>query len=121
MNHINSILGTKIDQQREDYLQYCLCTKRLSQNSVSAYDIDLNQFLIFLEQEYPEITAGEQVLKPVLQDYLLDLNEKYAVSSAKKKNRLSQRLFQLDDRRGTDHRTSFHPSTDPHERAAATS
>lgn len=85
MNNINNILGTKIDQQREDYLQYCLCTKRLSQNSVSAYDIDLNQFLIFLEQEYPEITAGEQVLKPVLQDYLLDLNEKYAVSSTKRK------------------------------------
>ena len=116
MNNINCILGTKIDQQREDYLQYCLCTKRLSQNSVSAYDIDLNQFLIFLEQEYPEITAGEQVLKPVLQDYLLDLNEKYAVSSAKRKIAVIGDMLELGSYSAEAHASVGRKAAENHER-----
>lgn len=76
---------TPIYQQKMAYLQHCLYTKRLAELSVAAYDIDLSQFLLFLEKQYPEIQSASQIMKATLQNYVYSLNEKYAVSSSKRK------------------------------------
>jgi len=74
-----------LQQQTQDYLRFCTHTKRLSSLTVSAYRIDLAQFQTFLKQEEPAISSADQVTKAMLQSYIFTLNEKYAVSSVKRK------------------------------------
>ena len=75
----------QLQEQIQTYLQFCTYTKRLASLTVYAYEIDLSQFLCFLEEHNPEIQSAEQITKPVLQSYVFALNEKYAVSSTKRK------------------------------------
>lgn len=72
-------------KQKEAYLQFCFYTKRLAELSISAYEIDLMQFWDFLKENYPDIQSAELITRSVLQSYVYHLNEKYAVSSTKRK------------------------------------
>lgn len=76
---------TPIEQQKDRYLHHCLCTKRLSDLTVSAYEIDLHQFLEFLESRYPDHTCGSTISKTILQEYILFMNDHYKVPTVKRK------------------------------------
>ena len=71
---MNENIYTSIEQQKDRYLHHCLCTKRLSDLTVSAYEIDLHQFLEFLESRYPDHTCGSTISKTILQEYILSMN-----------------------------------------------
>ena len=75
----------KLQQQLQDYLHFAMYTKRLASLTISAYEIDLKQFYLFLKKEYPDISSAQDISKAILQNYIFLLNEKYAVSSAKRK------------------------------------
>ena len=81
----SEIMYLKIDDQKEAYLEYCLCTKRLSMNTVSAYEIDLSQFIDYLKDEYPDVVEGSQITKGILQNYIQTMSQTLAVSSTKRK------------------------------------
>ena len=75
----------KIEDQKEAYLEHCLCAKRLSMNTVSAYEIDLSQFIDYLKDEYPDVVEGSQITKVILQNYIQVMSQTLAVSSTKRK------------------------------------
>lgn len=71
----------KITQSRiEEYLHYCADEKRLSQHTIRAYRIDLEQLLEWLKRE-----GSESFDQPKLKQYLTHLNANYAASSTKRK------------------------------------
>jgi len=76
---------TTIEQQKDTYLHHCLCTKRLADLTVSAYEIDLSQFLDFLKVHHPDKRCGTTITKAVLQEYILILNDDYKVPTVKRK------------------------------------
>lgn len=76
---------SELQKQIDDYLHFCLYTKRLADLTVRAYETDLLQFHIFLGEEYPEVSGANMITKPILQRYIYAMNERYAVSSVKRK------------------------------------
>ena len=72
---------TFINDVMEEYLQYCSFTKRLSEHTLAAYRIDLEQFIKFLVAEFPDICEMDQITKGIIQAYVNYLGEGYTVAS----------------------------------------
>lgn len=67
------------------YLEYCKSHKKLSQHSIRAYQIDMDQFVRFISQKYPEVIAVGDITKSILQAYIKELMKKYAAKTCKRK------------------------------------
>ena len=67
------------------YLSYCEKQKSLSLHSIRAYKIDMQQFISFLKNEFPNLSDILSLDKVVLQKYVHHLAEKYAVKTCKRK------------------------------------
>ncbi len=75
---------TTMKQTMQQYLEYCEKERRLSENTVKAYRLDLEHFEAFLDNLQTGLSPGS-ISKPLLQEYISLLNEKYAVRTVKRK------------------------------------
>ena len=75
---------TTMKQTMQQYLEYCEKERRLSENTVKAYRLDLEHFEAFLNNLQPGLSP-RSISKPLLQEYISLLNEKYAVRTVKRK------------------------------------
>lgn len=64
----------------KNYLEYCKMQKRLDEKTLKAYRIDLQQFS---EQIY--ITETANFTSTVLEKYIINLHQKYAPKTVKRK------------------------------------
>jgi integrase/recombinase XerD len=76
MDYINKI---------NDYLRYCAEQKMLSHHSLRAYQLDMKQFVKYVNAEYPSITQAQELDKNVLQHYVWHLLATYAAKTCKRK------------------------------------
>lgn len=76
---------SKIRDYYEDFLNFCRLLKRLSENSIQGYSIDLRMFMEYLESLDPPLLECGQVNKKTLEDYLAVLSKKYKVKTIKRK------------------------------------
>lgn len=67
------------------YLEYCECEKRLSSDSVRAYSADMHQFGDFVAADCQEVENLEDLNRLLLQHYLRRLNDRYKVTTVKRK------------------------------------
>jgi integrase/recombinase XerC len=67
-----------------DYLQF---EKRYSRHTIIAYQTDLEQFLLFLKDQYDEIPPIEQINSMYVKSWLADIKREQADISAKSLNR----------------------------------
>lgn len=87
----NAILSANTTQtenlpwQINSYLQYCRQSRRLAAATLKAYHIDMTQFLEFVNREYKNIKAIEDISRTTLQHYICEMNETYRVKSVKRK------------------------------------
>ncbi|MGN0505895.1 MAG: tyrosine-type recombinase/integrase [Lachnospiraceae bacterium] len=77
------ILSEKVEQ----YLQYCRFQKGLDEKTVKAYQNDLGQFVTFMQKHENELS------KQVLNQYVMDLQQKYKKKSVKRKIASTKALF----------------------------
>ena len=75
------------------YLSCCRNIRKLSPATVKAYTCDMQQFLEFLKEKYPDRTAVEQINKAVLWEYLATLNSCLEARSAKRKTATLRSFF----------------------------
>lgn len=68
-----------MNDQIEQFLEYCETQKRLSKDTIKAYRIDLHQFAAFIEENKLKIS------KETIGKYLSHLNEHYKLRSVKRK------------------------------------
>lgn len=61
------------------YLQYCECQKELDGKTIRAYRTDLEQFILFLQEN------GEVVNKETVNLYLIDIHTRYKQKTVKRK------------------------------------
>jgi integrase/recombinase XerD len=69
-----------LQKEIESYLYYCKYQKKLSDLSIKAYTIDLQQFM-----EHVGIVSGATLSKTTLSSYMQELHQKYAAGTAKRK------------------------------------
>ncbi len=67
-----------------DYLQF---EKRYSRHTIIAYQTDLEQFLLFLKDQYDEVPPVEQINSMFVKSWLADIKRKQTDISAKSLNR----------------------------------
>ena len=67
------------------YLSYCQHQKLLSNHSIRAYRIDMEQFLAYLAGTFPRLADIGELNKAVLQGYIQQLMEKYSPGTCKRK------------------------------------
>ena len=69
-----------IKKEIKDYLHYCKYQKRLSELSVKAYSIDLEQFICHLTA-----TSNNNLTKAAVSLYIIELHQKYRPQTVKRK------------------------------------
>ena len=74
------------------FLNYCLNNRRLAQNTVRVYEMDLHHFTRFLSCEPQLVTDFKEVSKSTLEDYLAALKG-YSVKTIKRKFACVRSLF----------------------------
>lgn len=72
-----------IIEAKINYLEYCTIFKKLDTSTVKAYDIDLNQFIISLNEK-ANIDI-KTITKTDISEFLMQISEKYKVKSIKRK------------------------------------
>lgn len=77
MEHISKLI--------EEYLIYCKDQKKLSPNTLRAYQIDMTQFIIFLKKKGLESSPASEIDKKALHCYISELLKTYAARSCKRK------------------------------------
>lgn len=63
-------------QYQTDFIHYLRFEKRYSAHTITAYQNDLEQFFLFLNQNYPEATTPETINHFQLRSWLADLKDK---------------------------------------------
>ena len=92
-------MNNRIREHSEDFLQYCRLQRRLSENSIQGYAIDLRMFMEYLEGLNPPVLDCCEVTKKTLEDYLAVLTVKYKVKTIKRKMACIHSFFSyLEDR-----------------------
>lgn len=74
-----------ISSRINNYLEYCKKQKKLSLNTIRAYQIDMNQFLIFLENNDLCEIDERDITKEMLRSYINQLLGSYAARTSKRK------------------------------------
>ena len=78
-------MTTVIQAQMERYLVYCEKERRLSENTLKAYQLDLKHFECFLTEKGFNETIDLALTKSVIQQYIAEMNEQYAVKTVKRR------------------------------------
>lgn len=73
------MIEENIDVLIKVYLRHCQLEKRLSQNTIKAYRIDLTQFSCYMDTDITACNKGQ------IQDYLSFLHNRYQIKSVKRK------------------------------------
>lgn len=73
------MIEENIDVLINVYLRHCQLEKRLSQNTIKAYRIDLTQFSCYMDTDITACNKGQ------MQDYLSFLHNRYQIKSVKRK------------------------------------
>lgn len=68
-----------------DYMGYCRYQKRLSNNTMRAYSIDMNQFIDYLHDGGLDNLDVHEVTKDILKVFVERLQLQYAVRTCKRK------------------------------------
>lgn len=84
---------SEIDSYQKKFIRYCTLQRKLSPASVKAYEVDLRQFIEFLNTQSPPIILVSQIDKHVLENYLNFISEKFQVKSVKRKFACLRSLF----------------------------
>jgi integrase/recombinase XerD len=84
MNHLNETYSS--------FINYCIHNRRLAQNTIRVYEMDLQHFNKFLLSEEQSIQDFKEVTKSTLEDYLSTL-ERYSVKTIKRKFACIRSLF----------------------------
>lgn len=69
----------ELNEEMRKYLQYCKCQKELDGKTIRAYQTDLEQFILFLQEN------GEVVNKETVNLYLIDIHARYKQKTVKRK------------------------------------
>lgn len=64
-------------QEMEQYLKFCQYRKELNQNTLKAYRIDLEQYLLYMKNDV--------LLKSKIEEYITELHKKYKQKTVKRK------------------------------------
>lgn len=83
---------SKLEMTCSRFLNYCTNNRRLAQNTIRVYEMDLQHFIKFLEGQTATITNFKDVTKSTLEDYLGTL-QKYSVKTIKRKFACVRSLF----------------------------
>jgi integrase/recombinase XerD len=75
-----------------EFLNYCTNNRRLAQNTVRVYEMDLQHFTKYLSEEAQPINDFKDVTKSTLENYLSTL-QKYSVKTIKRKFACIRSLF----------------------------
>lgn len=67
------------------YLNYCKNQKRLSYNTIRAYNIDMRQFIDFLRSKGFDGLNAVDITKEILKDFVEQMQLRYAVKTCKRK------------------------------------
>lgn len=78
-------MTTVIQTQMERYLVYCEKERRLSENTLKAYQLDLKHFECFLTEKGFDETIDLALTKSMIQQYIAEMNEQYAVKTVKRR------------------------------------
>jgi integrase/recombinase XerD len=69
----------------QKFLKHCKNQRRLSQDTVRAYGLDLKGFAVFLSTCDPQIIDCAEVTRHTLQEYVNFLNENFAVKTVRRR------------------------------------
>ena len=97
-----------IRKEAERYIRYCREERRLSENTVKAYEMDIRLFIDWLEQISPDSTTECLITKALMQEYLSDLNKRYAVKTVKRKLASLRGFFDWLEEEGLINDNPFH-------------
>lgn len=73
---------------QSDYLSYCSNQRKLNPKILKAYKIDLNQFLFFINCNYPS-----EISTAMLEKYIENLHDKYKPKTVKRKIASTKAFF----------------------------
>ena len=74
-----------LDLYTQKFMKYCSNHRRLSPDTVKAYGLDLKGFREYLETLEPPVMSCGEVTKQHLQDYVMYLNENFAVKTVRRR------------------------------------
>lgn len=74
-----------LELNTQKFIKHCKNQRRLSQDTVRAYGLDLKGFMEFLSACDPKIIACSEVTKQILQEYVNHLNENFAVKTVRRR------------------------------------
>lgn len=84
-----------------EFLTHCKYEKRLNPKTLKAYDIDLTQFSLFITKHLGDPYRIDQITKEEIKNYLVYLNNRYAIKSVKRKIASAKAFFsylEFDDK-----------------------
>lgn len=71
--------GTNLEKNFQKYISHCRYEKGLNAKTLKAYQIDLSQFMIYVEK------MDEAINKNTIQSYIIFLHSKYKIKTVKRK------------------------------------
>lgn len=82
-----------ITESIQKYLAYCASQKRLSANTMRAYQIDMSQFISYLQEHHLTDAPSSKINKEIINDYVKTLMTIYAPRTCKRKIACIKALF----------------------------
>lgn len=74
-----------ITHEIREYLTYCKNQKRLSNNTMRAYNIDMKQFIAYLYENRIDKLSAKEITKDILRAFVERLQLHYAIKTCKRK------------------------------------
>ena len=75
----------ELELHSQKFIKHCINNRRLSSDTAKAYGLDLKGFFQFLSNSDSAVTAGTEVTKQILQEYVTYLNENFAVKTVRRR------------------------------------
>ncbi len=76
---------TELELHSQKFIKYCMNHRRLSPDTVKAYSLDLKGFSEYLTTMEAPVTSSGDVTRQILQDYVMYLNENFAVKTVRRR------------------------------------
>lgn len=83
-----------ITHEIREYLTYCKNQKRLSNNTMRAYNIDMKQFIAYLYENKIDKLSAKEITKDILRAFVERLQLHYAID-LQTKSSMCESLFQF--------------------------
>ncbi len=90
------------------FIHYCKRERRLSSNTAKAYRIDLEQFFRWCSERAAGALDPERLTKSDIQDYISELNERFATRSVKRKIASLRGYYEWMEEEGAVEESPFH-------------